>query len=80
MQRVDTSDNETTVIESTELARFSPTVADNETWQQPHEIRPTATGQNVRLTYLLYKGDPAPEHDLDSAYESNYLWVNVTSA
>ncbi len=79
LQRVDTVDNETVVRESTELQRYSPTVGDNETWQQPHEITPTTTGTNLRLTYLLYKGDPAPQRDIDSAYRSNYIWVNVTA-
>ncbi|WP_254272328.1 DUF1616 domain-containing protein [Haloarcula marina] len=79
LQRIEAVDNETVVRESTDLARFSPTVADNETWHRPHEITPTTTGTNLRMTYLLYKDDPAPQRDIDSAYRSNYIWVNVTA-
>ncbi|WP_123538125.1 DUF1616 domain-containing protein [Halosimplex salinum] len=78
MQEVETDGNTTTVRQSRELQRFSPTLADNETWHQPHEITPTTSGTNLRLTYLLYEGDPGEDRSLDSAYRSNYIWINVT--
>ncbi|KAB1198225.1 MULTISPECIES: DUF1616 domain-containing protein [Haloferax] len=78
LQRVRVENNSTTVLEERELARFSPQVEHNETWRTSHEITPTMTGERLRLVYLLYKGEPAANPTVDSAYREVHLWVNVS--
>ncbi|WP_254535891.1 DUF1616 domain-containing protein [Halomarina litorea] len=66
------------VLEEEELQRFSPTVGDNETWQERHTVTPTLTGDRLRLVYLLYKGDVPAEPTTENAYREVHLWVNVS--
>jgi uncharacterized membrane protein len=78
IQRVDIVDNETVVRESQELQRFRTTLAHNETWLRPHTVAPRMTGENLRLQYLLYRGEPPEEIETSTAYRDLHLWVNVS--
>jgi len=35
------------------------------------------TGENLRVQYLLYRGDPPAEPTQENAYRSLHLWVDV---
>ncbi|WP_137286111.1 DUF1616 domain-containing protein [Halorussus salinisoli] len=79
LQRV--TDGETgnaSVLDRRDLHRFRVVLGPNETWRHEHTVRPTMTGRNLRLQYLLYRGDPPAEPSVASAYEETHLWVNVT--
>jgi uncharacterized membrane protein len=79
LQEVQTGVNETVVLERQELSRFtSPAIADNGTWRQTYDIRPTMTGEQLRLQYLLYRGEPPASPTQDNAYRDLHLWLNVT--
>ena len=79
IQRVEIINNETQIQNATELRRFRPAVADNETWQQQHTVAPEMTGERLRLQYLLYQGEPTRPLNRSSAYRELHLWVNVTN-
>ncbi|QLG27433.1 DUF1616 domain-containing protein [Halorarum halophilum] len=79
LQRVVVEDNSTTVSEREELKRWEPSVAHNETWHLEHSIAPGMTGTELKLTYLLYQGDPPSEPTVDNAYRELHLWVNVSA-
>lgn len=76
-ERVETANNSTTVLEQRELNRFSTTVDDEGTWLTEHTVTPRMTGENLRLTYLLYRGEPGAL-TTDDAYRQLHLWVTVT--
>jgi uncharacterized membrane protein len=81
LQEVTTEGNETVVRERRELDRFTtPAVADNETWQRTHGIRPTTTGENLRVQYLLYRGSPPESPTADNAYRDLHLWIDVAAS
>lgn len=80
LQRVDVADNETRVRDASELRRFRPTLAYNETWQRQHTVTPALTGERLRLQYLLYRGAPATPVNRSAAYREVHLWVNVTDS
>ena len=80
LQRVDVVDNETRVRETSELRRFRPTLAHNETWHRQHTVTPQLTGERLRLQYLLYRGVPATPLNRSAAYRDVHLWVNVTDS
>ncbi|MFA1611746.1 DUF1616 domain-containing protein [Halobellus rubicundus] len=80
LQRVEIQNNTTLVRERNELNRYSPTVADNATWQARDTITPTMTGERLRLTYLLYKGSAPPNPTVNSSYREVHLWINVTAS
>lgn len=66
-----------TVTERTRLTTFEPTVESGERWTTRH--RPTAemSGNELRLTYLLYEGDAPANPTRENAYREIYVWVNA---
>ncbi|NHN59133.1 MULTISPECIES: DUF1616 domain-containing protein [Halorussus] len=80
LQRVrQAADGGPKVVEDRKLATFTPTVGAGERWRTTHEVTPTMTGENLRLEYLVYKGDPPANPSADSAYRHVHVWVNVTA-
>lgn len=77
LQRVETIDNETRVIERQRIDRLETTLAHNETWHREHELTPTMTGEDLRVQYLLYRGDPPDDPTDKNAYRSVHLWIDV---
>lgn len=67
------------VEQEDELRRFQTQVAHNETWHLQHNVTPTMTGERLRLTYLLYKGEVPADPTTENAYRELHLWVNVTA-
>jgi uncharacterized membrane protein len=70
-----------TVLSTARLDRFRTRVAAGETVTRPHEVSPSLVGEDVRVSYLLYRGEapveanPRPEN----AYRRTHIWVDVTS-
>jgi uncharacterized membrane protein len=81
LQRVDLVDNETnvSVLEATELQRYTTTAPKNGTTMRNMSIRPPFEGENLRLVFLLYKGEAPTEPTTANAYRELHLWVNVTT-
>ncbi|EMA58403.1 DUF1616 domain-containing protein [Halorubrum lipolyticum] len=77
LQEAVTEGNETTVVERTRLDRFEATVSHNETHHEPHTLRPTRTGENLRVQYLLYDGEVPDEPTEENAYREVHLWIDV---
>jgi uncharacterized membrane protein len=69
-----------TVLEEEEIRRFETELAHNRTWIRPHNVTPTLTGEDLRLTYLLYESAPPEDPTVDSAYRAVWLWVNVSES
>lgn len=68
------------IVEREHLDRFSTTVAPGETVHERHEVTPTMTGEDLRLSYYLYRGDAPDQPSADSAYRHLYIWVDVAPA
>lgn len=79
LQRVETDDGDAEVLERSELARFRTTLAHGETHREEHELTPSGelTGENLRLTFLLYDGDPPETPTREAAYRSVHFWVDI---
>lgn len=75
LDRLDAQNN---VVEETELQRYTQRVDVGQSWYAQHEITPTMTGENLRVTYLVYKDDVPADPTLDNAYRSLTLWIDVT--
>lgn len=74
LQEVDADLN---VQSSTELDRFEATLEDGETLEGEHTVAPDQSGENLRLTYLLYVGEAPDSPGEADAYRSTYVWVDV---
>lgn len=80
LQRVRQGDDGgATVLEDRRLATFTPSVADGGTWRTVHEVTPTMTGEDLRLVYFVYEGDPPEDPTAATAYRRVHVWVNVTA-
>ncbi|WP_158056465.1 DUF1616 domain-containing protein [Halorussus halophilus] len=80
LQRVrKNADQSARVVQERQLARFTPTVEAGEEWRTRHDVTPTMTGENLRLTYLLYTGDPPKDPTTENADEHVHVWVNVSA-
>lgn len=77
LERTDGDGDDVTVAERDELARASATVADGDAREQTLEITPTMTGDDLRLTVLLYEGEPPSEPTSENAYRTMHLPVVV---
>ena len=80
VQNVTFENNESRVLEEQRLRTFQTTLPHNETWQLNHSVAPTLTGDRLRLTYFLYRGEPAASPTVDNAYREVHLWVNVSES
>ncbi|WP_339104324.1 DUF1616 domain-containing protein [Haloterrigena salinisoli] len=77
LERTEGDGDNVTVAERDELARASVTIADGEAREQTLEITPTMTGDDLRLTVLLYEGEPPSEPTSENAYRTMHLPVVV---
>jgi len=78
--RWESDSNTSRIIEEQELRRFSvPSLSSGETWERRHNIQPTMTGERLRLTYLLYRGQPPEDPTTQNAYRRAQLWINVSA-
>ncbi len=77
LQRVSDDGTDVTVRESTEVDRRTATVPDGVAHRQSLEITPTMRGNDLRLTVLLYDGEPPAEPTADNAYRVARLPIEV---
>jgi uncharacterized membrane protein len=80
LQRVRTDGETASVVEDEVLDRESRAVAAGETWTWRHELAPTFAGEQLRVTYYLYRGDAPDDPSAETAYRRAFVWVNVTAA
>lgn len=66
------------VVEADELNRFEKEIPAEGTWQIQHTVTPSMAGDDLRLNYLLYVGEPPENPSASNAYEHVYLWVDVS--
>ena len=79
LEQVSYDDGEVTVHETDEVDRTSATVADGDTHQQTLEFTPSMAGDDLRLTLLLYDGEPPAEPTAENAYRTVQLPIEVES-
>lgn len=79
LHRVQVQGNSTQVVATERLQTFETRIEHNETWQRTHTVTLQMTGDRLRLTYMLYRGDPPASPTTENAYRNLQLWINVTS-
>lgn len=65
------------VTEISVIDQFDQTLAPGQMWEQEHRVTSEMSGERVRLTYLVYKGDVPSEPTLDNSYRNLTLWVGT---
>ncbi|MFC4357797.1 DUF1616 domain-containing protein [Halobium salinum] len=77
LERVTVDGERTRVTEQEQLGTFQRRVPAGGTLQEAFAVEPTMTGDQLRLTFHLYKGDAPADPTVDNAYRSVHLWVSV---
>jgi len=80
VERVDRSGGDITIVEQSELDRSTMRLASNETVREQYTLAPEQTGENLRLSYYVYKGQAPVSPNDDSAYRDLHLWITVTDS
>lgn len=80
LQEVTVENDTATIYGSEELLRRQTTVADGETVHEDVNITPETDGERLRLTFMLFKGDPPAEPTIDTAYRETHLWIDVSTS
>jgi len=78
LQRVEQENGSTSVVEQREIRRFRTTASENETKLIQHSVNPPMNGTQLRLVYLLYRGDPPANPTVENAYRETHLQINVS--
>jgi uncharacterized membrane protein len=68
------------VTRADRLTSFDEELAAGERIQREHSVSPTFQGEDLRLRYLLYTGEPPAEPTGEEAYRQMHLWVDVTAS
>ncbi len=76
LQRFQDRDEQSVLVQETELNRFQATLAHNQTYLQEHDVRPTIRGESLRLTFLLYQDTPPGDPDIGNAYRHLHIWID----
>lgn len=78
LQRTERRDATAPIREERELGRFRLSTAHGDTVEYEYNVSSTMTGEDLRLVYLLYRGDPPSDPSRQNAYRSLHLWVDIT--
>ncbi len=81
VEEVESDDGEPTVSDRHEVTTYETGMLDHgETWRHDHEVASPITGDDLRLTYLLYKDEPPDDPSPDTAYQKLHVWVDVVES
>lgn len=75
VERTTVEDGRVRVEASREVDRFRTTVEPGETKRVERRLRPALSGENVRFTFLLYRGEAPGDPSRGDAYRVTQLWV-----
>lgn len=78
LQRIDEGGEGIEVRESSVVGRESFAVGDGERVRRSIDVRPSTTGDDLRLMLLLYRGEPPADPGADTAYRTLRLDVTVS--
>jgi uncharacterized membrane protein len=77
LHEVETENGTDRVLQAARLRTFEARLEHNETWQRRHSLAPELLGEELRLTYMLYRGTPPETPAPENAYRELHVWVDV---
>lgn len=80
LQRMGGSNGSTGVVEAERLNELHVYLTESETRNVRLDISPTLTGEDLRLTFLLYRGTPPADPTIDNAYRDLHIWIDVSAS
>ena len=80
VERVDRSGGDITIVAQSELDRSAMRLASDETVHEQYTLAPELIGENLRLSYYVYRGQAPVSPTDDSAYRDLHLWITVVDS
>lgn len=80
LQEVTFAENESIVGREAELTRWKLNLPHDGTWREEYAITPPFAGDELRVAFLLYRGDVPSDPSVDNAYHELHLWVTVNGS
>jgi uncharacterized membrane protein len=77
IQRVRGEGADLEITDRERLQTLEAEVPANETWTADHQVAPTMTGEELRLTYYVYRGEVPGTPSAETADGYVHLWVTV---
>jgi uncharacterized membrane protein len=77
-QSVGTDEDSSSVVESETLRTVEMTIEPNGSERLRMSLSPTTVGEQVRIQFLLYRGEPPTDPSGRTAYRETHLLVSVT--
>jgi len=78
LQRLAPDDDDTRVATVEAFDRVSLRLESGRVERVDHTVRPTLTGERLRLVFMLYRGDPPERPVTTNAYRHTHVWLNVS--
>lgn len=79
LQRLSSPESASPVLSETELDRMEVTVGPGERRFRTHAVSTDTVGDDLRLTYLLYRGEPPADPSIETAHREVHLIVDITA-
>ncbi|EMA47065.1 DUF1616 domain-containing protein [Halococcus saccharolyticus] len=80
LQRIDITNSSVSVMNRMQLDEFGLRVRANDTVRERRAIVPPTEGSNLRLAFLLYRGQPPSQPTIKNADREVHLLVNVSAS
>lgn len=77
LQAVDNRDDATTVTATSTVTTYQTRLAHGEAEWEQIAVTPELRGEDHRLTFLLYEGDPPADPSVENAYRHLHVWIDV---
>lgn len=77
LQELASEGDASTAVAVVELERADVTLGHEQRTVYEHDVSPPISGERLRLTYLLYRGEPPAEPSPSNAYRAVYLNIDV---
>jgi uncharacterized membrane protein len=71
------SGNGTTSVREIERVK-TPVLSPGQEWNRTIDVKPVAQGENLRVTFYLYRGNAPDSLSTETAYRRTYFWVDAT--
>jgi len=79
LQRMYTANETPEVLEEETVTSERVTLAADGGTVAPVNVTPGLRGSDMRLRFLLYRGDPPDQPSIETASHETHLWLNVTA-
>jgi len=80
VEAVEQGDGSVSVTDRSILKQLDFSLQPGQTANRQHSVAPTMTGENLRLSYYVYEGEPPENPTGSEAYRDLHVWISVSDS